>query len=190
MEKKDITGIVLAGGKSSRMGTDKSLIMLHNKPLIQYAIDIIKHLCQNIVISANTNKYEFTGCEVWPDEFPVQAPIIGIYSCLKRSPTNLNIVLSCDMPMITTSLFSYLLVYAKDYDIVVPVHENYLEPLCGIYQRSALPIMEKFIRSKNFALHEFIENTNHLSLKIPDNKFPASIFMNVNTLDDFNRLTV
>ncbi|MCX6240076.1 MAG: molybdenum cofactor guanylyltransferase, partial [Bacteroidia bacterium] len=80
MNTELITGIVLAGGLSRRMGTDKSMMMLNGKSLIEYSINALKPLCHNVVISSNNFNYDFTGCEVWPDELPDQAPIVGIYS--------------------------------------------------------------------------------------------------------------
>ena len=85
-----VTGFVLAGGLSSRMGEDKSLMLFRGKPLIMYAIEALSPLCEKVIISSNLLVYDFTGCEVWPDELPVQAPINGLYSCLKRSETDWN----------------------------------------------------------------------------------------------------
>jgi molybdopterin-guanine dinucleotide biosynthesis protein A len=102
MTTSKITGIVLAGGRSSRMGEDKSLMKLNGKALVEYSINALRPLCDKVIISSNIAAYDFTGCEVWPDELPDQAPIIGIYSCLKRSETELNVILSCDIPLMST----------------------------------------------------------------------------------------
>jgi molybdenum cofactor guanylyltransferase len=188
MKTTGITGIVMAGGRSSRMGTDKSLMLLRGKSLVQYAIDAIKPLCAQVVISANKNAYDFTGCEVWPDIYPIQAPMIGLYSCLKRSTTDVNIVVSCDMPLLQTSLFEHLLSELGSNDIVVPEHDNHMEPLCGIYRSSVASSLKAFIEAQNYKLHEFISASSHLSLSINPSHFSPYIFMNVNTLTEFNQL--
>ena len=190
MEKLDITGIVLAGGKSSRMGTDKSLMILNGKTLIQQAIDILHPLCGKVVISSNDNKFDFTGCEVWPDEYPIQAPLIGIYSCLKRSSTDINLVLSCDMPNVNVELLSFMLNNLNSYETVVPEHNNLLEPLCGIYRKSVLPVLEDTIKNSNYKLMELLKKTSALYLEIkPEHTFyTKDLFVNINTKEDFNKL--
>jgi len=73
------TGIVLAGGKSSRVKGNKSLLEYKGKPLIQHAVDVLGQVCDKVVISSNQNEYDFTGGEVWPDKMTIRAPIVGIY---------------------------------------------------------------------------------------------------------------
>lgn len=187
MEKHGITGIVLAGGKSSRMGTDKSLMLLQGKPIISHVIEAIKPLCDQVVISSNKSVYDFTGCEVWPDLYLIQAPMIGIYSCLKRSTTDLNIIVSCDVPFVETTLFTYLLQNMEGSDIIVPVHDNYMEPLCAIYKKKIVPALQQFIDQQNYRLFEFVESTSHKCLEISTSNFPPRIFMNINTLDEFDQ---
>lgn len=191
MNIESITGIVLAGGRSRRMGTDKSMIKLKDKPLIEYAIDALKPLCSKVVISSNSNIYDFTGCEVWADELSVRAPIVGIYSCLKRSGTEVNILLSCDMPLVSYAMLEYLLGNSASYDITVPVHDgNFIEPLCGIYKKSSLKILKEFIDMGNFKLNECIKAaSNHLvsvGKQLPF--YSPMLFSNINTPDDYKKL--
>lgn len=191
MNTELITGIVLAGGRSRRMGTDKSLMMLNGKSMIEYSIDALKPLCHKIVISSNNFSYDFTGCEVWPDELPDQAPIVGIYSCLKRSKTDINIILSCDMPLMSTSVLEFLLSNSSNHDINVPMHgDGFIEPLCGIYKKSSMEILKEFIDNGNFRLNECIRATSHHLISI-ESEFPIlseNMFLNINTPDDFNDL--
>ncbi|HEX2934748.1 MAG TPA: molybdenum cofactor guanylyltransferase [Bacteroidales bacterium] len=186
MEKLGVTGIVLAGGRSSRMGTDKSLMLLHGKPIISHVIEAIKPLCDQVVISSNKSVYDFTGCDVWPDLYPIQAPMIGIYSCLKRSTTDLNIVVSCDIPFVETALFTNLLQNMEGSDIIVPVHDNYVEPLCAIYKKKVVPALQQFIDQQNYRLFEFVEHMPHRRLEINPSTFSKRIFLNINTMDDFD----
>lgn len=191
MNTEQITGIVLAGGRSRRMGTDKSMMLLNGKSLIEYSIAALKPLCNNVVISSNNFIYDFTGCEVWPDELPDQAPMVGIYSCLKRSTTENNIFLSCDMPMMSTSMLEYLLVNSANHDITVPVHGNDLiEPLCGIYKQSSMGVLKEFIDKGNLRLTECIRATSH-RLVVVDSQLPFfsdNLFLNINTPEDYDKL--
>jgi molybdenum cofactor guanylyltransferase len=187
-----ITGIVLAGGKSSRMGSDKSKMILNSKTLIEYSIEALKPLCETVVISSNNYSYDYTGCEVWPDELPDGSPMVGIYSCLKRSQTEYNIILSCDIPLISTSLLDYLLSNSKDSDITVPIHgNNLIEPLCGIYKKSCLDVLKGFIDRVNYRLNECIRSTSHRLVKIDQTtNFSEKLFTNINTPDDFHKLLI
>ena len=189
--KIKVTGIVLAGGRSRRMGEDKSLMKLNGKSLVEYSIDALKHLCDKVIVSSNNPHYEFTGCEVWPDELPDQAPIIGIYSSLKRSETETNIFLSCDIPLMSTSMIGYLLAKSENHDITVPIHDNgQIEPLCGIYKKSSAGILKEFIDRGNYRLSECLSSASAhfvpVDFQIPCNT--PNLFLNINTPDDFGFL--
>jgi molybdopterin-guanine dinucleotide biosynthesis protein A len=190
MAEPKITGIVLAGGKSSRMGSDKSKMVLNGKTLIEYSIEALRPLCETVVISSNNSIYDYTGCEVWADELPDGSPMIGIYSCLKRSLTETNIILSCDMPLINKLLLEYLLSSSKDFDITVPIHgNNLIEPLCGIYKKSCIDVLKGFIDNGNYRLNEFIRSASHLLVNVGQSTdFPESLFSNINTPDDFRKI--
>ena len=191
MNIESITGIVLAGGRSSRMGTDKSMMKLNDKPLIEYAIDALKPLCSKVIISLNSFMYDFTGCEVWVDELPDRAPIIGIYSCLRRSETDINILLSCDMPLMSSAMLEYLLSCSINHDITVPVHEgNFIEPLCGIYKKSSVEILKQFIDKSNFRLNECIKAASGHLVRVGTTLpfYSPNLFSNINTPDDYTKL--
>jgi len=191
MNIKSVTGIVLAGGLSRRMGTDKSMISLNGRPMIEHAIEAIKPLCGQVVISSNQCTYDFTGCEVWEDELPERAPIIGIYSCLKRSQTEVNILLSCDMPLMSTQMLQYLLEKSANSDITVPVHgDHFIEPLCGIYKKSSLCILKEYIDKGNYRLNECIRSASAQLVKV-DEKLPfysVDLFSNINTPEDYHKI--
>jgi len=192
MNTKPITGIVLAGGRSSRMGSDKSLMVLNGKTLVEYAIDTLKPLCNKVVISSNNFIYDFTGCEVWPDEFTERAPMIGIYSCLKRSETEINIILSCDMPLMSTKMLEHLLENSANHEITVPVHGNhFIEPLCGIYKKSSGEILKEFIEKGNFRLNECIQAGSHRLVQTDSNLsfYTPGLFVNMNSLEDFRSIS-
>jgi molybdopterin-guanine dinucleotide biosynthesis protein A len=191
MEHQNITGIVLAGGKSSRMGTDKSLLLWRGKTFVEHAIDALKPLCGKVVISSNKSIYDFTGCETWPDELPMQAPMVGIYSCLKRSQTETNIFLSCDMPHVTTDLLRYLTEHSENNNVLVAVHdENKIEPLCGIYKRNVIEEMEKSIKNNNLSLYKYIHSYSSPYVIIDEKLsfYNDNLFANINTLEDFKNL--
>ena len=187
MNTDSVTGIVLAGGRSRRMGTDKSVLKVNNKTLIEYSIDALRPLCSKVVIISNNRVYDYTGCEVWPDEIAGQAPMIGLWSALKRSVTEFNLVLSCDMPLINTGVLACLLANSEKHDITLPVHDNGLiEPLCGVYKQGAAAVLEKFIAGHNFRLIDCIRASSYQLIPIgPESMFfSPHLFLNINSSDD------
>jgi molybdenum cofactor guanylyltransferase len=191
MNTKSITGIVLAGGRSSRMGSDKSMLRMKGKTLTEYAIDALKPLCSKVIISSNNFIYDFTGCEVWPDELTDRASMIGIYSCLKRSETDINIILSCDMPLMSSEMLEYLLENSANHAITVPVHgDHFIEPLCGIYNKTSVEILKKFIDKGNFRLNQCIlaGSGNLVSVGPELPFFSPTLFSNINTPEDIRNL--
>jgi len=192
MIPREITGFVLAGGLSSRMGEDKSLLLFKGKPLVMYAIDALKPICDQVIISSNHQVYEFTGCQVWPDELPVQAPINGLYSCLKRSKTDWNIILTCDMPYAGSPMFSYLLKQATGNDAVIPVHgQGLAEPLCGLYNRSALCVLEHQIQLEQYGILKLLRSIrcNYVNIGPEQEFYSRDMFSNLNSPADLEMLS-
>jgi molybdopterin-guanine dinucleotide biosynthesis protein A len=193
MKRTDITGIVLAGGESSRMQKDKALMDYHGIPLIMHAVNILHPFCNRVVISANKPGYEFTGCEVWPDEPVVHAPMGGIYSCLKRSLHPWNAVLSCDMPLVDPRLFDHLFSSASDCDVIIPLHHaGSLEPLCGLYNQRLLPLMEAKMGIRQYSLQRLIMEAKHTLIEIGPGLlfYKDNMFANMNLPEDFGLLPI
>ncbi len=183
-----ITGIVLAGGKSSRMGQDKGLCLFRDKSLVTYAIDVLKPLCGRLLISSNNlDAYEGFGYEVFRDEIHGIGPMGGLMTCLRQSKTEHNLVLSCDTPFVNTKLFEYLL---GQLDVVqkaiVPVHGNgFLEPLAAYYGRNSLTDIEASIANKEYKLMRFLKNIGAKRLAVENQNFyTKTMFDNLNSPDD------
>jgi molybdopterin-guanine dinucleotide biosynthesis protein A len=181
----DITGIILAGGKSNRMGKDKGLCSFNGKPLVEYAINSLKPLCHNIIISANNNldKYSKYGIQVVPDDIKNIGPMGGIYSCLKVSTTQHNIVLSCDTPFINTNLLKYLLKNVYNEQVVAAAHHKFLiEPLSAYYATNVLSDINKAIMLKDFKLINLFKKVRFKSVNINELQsfYNNNLFLNIN----------
>ena len=188
-QKSEITGIVLSGGKSRRMGKEKGLCHFRGKALISYAIDTLKPLCSRLIISANNkpNEYQLYGFQVISDEIPETGPIGGLYSCLKQSQSVINLVISCDTPFVTTEVYQELLNYIGEYQAVVPVQEDgFLEPITAIYQRSCLPVILQQIEKGEYKMMDLLARLNtkfvHFDTNMSDSK--PSLFHNLNSPED------
>ena len=187
MDSQQVTGIVLAGGNSSRMGFDKGLADFRGKKLIQYSIDILKGICSKIIISTNSTSYDQLGCLVQGDIFPGAGPMGGIYSSLLQSETDHNLVLSCDTPFVTHALMVQILESAVGYQVVLPSSKpGFIEPLIGYYHKNNTTAMLGFINRGNVKLIDYIETTFYRV--IPVHRDPDQ-FININTPEDLRNLT-
>ncbi len=182
-----ITGIILAGGKSSRMGQDKGLIKLKGKRLIDIAIDHLQPFCHEIIISSASDNYKHLGFRTIPDEISGIGPMGGIYSSLKASLADMNFVLSFDMPLVSEDIIRFILNKIADSQITVPWEgAEFYQPLCGYYNKSVLNSMEKLISQENYKLIELFRKIRFNPLRI-DNKLPfykPYLFLNVNRPED------
>jgi molybdenum cofactor guanylyltransferase len=143
------TGIILAGGQSSRMGKEKGLIEWKGKTLIEYAIAVLSPICENILISANNDHFDSLGYPVIEDLIPGCGPMGGIFSALTRSETRNNLVIPSDTPFVTQEVYQYLMSHEGSFDVIVPVdHDSFYQPLCAVYSRSVLPAMEMQINER------------------------------------------
>ncbi len=180
-----ITGIILSGGQSTRMGTDKALIQINGKTLLEKVIHICQPLCSQILISSNNKAHEEFGYKIIPDEIKNCGPLGGIYSCLKQSETEWNFVISVDAAFVEPEFVSNLISEIGNYDAIAPVHNDGKEPLIALYQKKGLTEMKKMLDSRNYKMYNLL---NSINTKFVDSqhwieRFPK-IFHNLNNPDD------
>ena len=183
----NLTAIILAGGQSLRMGSDKALMPYHGKPLIQYSIDLALCFTKNIIISANQDELRSLRFPVIPDIYHVKAPLAGIHAGLKFSRTNWNLVLTCDMPNVSTHLINLLISkLEKETQLVLPGHNGYIEPLCGFYHRNLIPVIESNFQENKLSPLDLLSVKSHKIVQmeglLDENIF--SVFKNVNFGND------
>lgn len=177
------TGIILAGGKSLRMGQDKGLMILNNKPLITYAIEALEPLVTEILIVANSSDYDQFGYRIVNDLIPESGPLGGLVTGLTHSKSALNVVLSCDTPFISSDLLSFLISKAEDYEAIVPLYEGYVQPLVGIYDKVCLPQLRAMMDSGQLKMRRAVEQLNSREVVIDDSLgfYSERLFKNINT---------
>lgn len=151
-----ITGIILSGGMSRRMGTDKAFVRIEGKPMIQHVIDHVEPLCDQILISANQKRYESLGFPVVYDVILDSGPAGGIVSCLSESSNEKNLVISCDLPFASTEFLKELLALSENYEITVPEIGPVLQPLCGIYERRICKKMTYILQNGERAMRNVL----------------------------------
>ncbi len=185
-----ITGIVLSGGKSSRMGREKGLCTLRGKPLIEYAVEVLIEVCDDVIISANDNSYDYLGLPVVKDAVPGVGPIGGISSAIHYSETNDNFILSCDMPFVSGELIRYILSGKPGYQAVVPVNDGFPEPLCAYYRKDIVEVFDRSIENGIYKIRRAIKSGDVAYIDIDrrngfDNRL---LFSNINTEKELMRI--
>ena len=187
MDRSELTGIILAGGRSRRMGSDKGLVEFRGKPLIQYGIDLLSQFTDRILISSGNSDYLDFGCETVPDEISGQGPAAGLAASLKYSTTPWNLVIACDLPFLNQELILSLLTEAENSMGVIPIHDGVYEPLAALYHKDLSPVFEASVYSGNLSLHKILGTckVNYLDASPLIKKYPQ-LFTNFNSLKEIN----
>ena len=151
-----MTAVILAGGKSSRMGSNKAFLKLKGKTFIERQIDLLREMFDEIFISANTpSEYEYLKLPVFKDIYPEKGPLCGIYTSLVNSGSTSTFMLACDMPFVESGLIKHLKGFTKEYDVVVPKSERGLEPLHAFYSKNCIDPIKKELDSNNLRIISF-----------------------------------
>lgn len=138
-EKRNITGIILTGGKSTRMGTDKGLVLFNEKPFVEHIIEALKPLADEIILVGNNKEYDSFNLKRVDDLIENAGPLAGLYTGLKHSKTEANLVLSCDVPLISSAVLKQLIaVNEEGFDMVQVQSQDKTMPLIALYKKHCL----------------------------------------------------
>lgn len=185
---REATGIILAGGKNSRMGQNKAFLSVKKEQkMIEFTVELFNSIFQEVIIVSNEPElYHYLGVEVISDIIPQRGPLSGIHAGLTKAKHKYSFIVPCDMPFLEHGLIRLLLDEAPGYDVVVPQIENYLEPLHAVYNKSCLGQIEKCLAEnirKVYAFYPWVKvnfvGENKLN-KVAVNNLDK-VFLNVNT---------
>ncbi|MFB0535814.1 MAG: molybdenum cofactor guanylyltransferase, partial [Anaerolineae bacterium] len=125
-----VSGIVLAGGQSSRLGMDKSFVNVNGQSLIEQIVAKLVRLSDDVIIVANSpEKYHHLEVRVVGDIYPGKGALGGIYSGLRAAANTHSLVVACDMPFLDLNLLRYMILLARGHDVVIPRVGGFPEPL-------------------------------------------------------------
>lgn len=188
IEEKNITGIVLAGGKSSRMGSDKGLLKIDDTTFIERIIEAMKPLVNQIIIVSNNPEYDQFGYTRIEDDIKDSGPLAGLYSGLKHSNSEFNLILSCDIPLIKTEMLKMLVEADYKNNEVTQIECNgKTMPLIAIYQKKCmhkcLELLQQGERRLRIAVIQMKTNTILI-----DTEFDVFV-QNINTKEDLKTIS-
>jgi len=176
-----------AGGVSQRMGADKALMAFVDGTLLEWVRDRVASAFDHVFIVANEPaKFRHLGLPVVTDALSVRGSAVGIYTAVLASPTDRVLCLACDMPFVTPDLLRRLVEGSAGYDVYVPRHGPYYQPLCAVYAKSSADAFEQFLAEGGRRIYSVYEQVNTGYLEVGDGRFgdPDALFMNVNTPAD------
>ena len=183
--------IILAGGLSKRMGADKGLLHFRGKPLVEHILQITSPISNSTLIIANNEAYKQFGVPVYKDIIKEKGPIGGIHTGLSCSNAKMNLVLACDMPMLNSDFLRGLIdMITDESQLIVPKHDDKIEPLCAIYHQSLLPALEKAAKSSDLSLHGFIssQDVKFHEIDKKSSYYSPYLFSNANNLAELQTL--
>ena len=190
---KDCAVIIVAGGKSQRMGTDKRMLLLGGRKLLEIALEKAKELSDEIIMVLSHPIEVSYKVKIVFDKLSGHGPLIGLYSGLLETRKKKALLLSCDMPLVTVEFLRTLMNQVQGYDVTIPKHQGVVEPLCAVYSKNVIPVIEEQLQEGSFSLHALLKNPK-LRIKIVkvENKFNEDdtdlLFFNVNTPEEYSFL--
>ncbi|NRD77242.1 molybdenum cofactor guanylyltransferase [Bacillus sp. BRMEA1] len=155
------SAIILAGGKSNRMGTNKALLKINNKPSIERIRDRLRPYFHEMVLVTNDpQEYKFLGLKMTADQHPGMGPLAGLYAGLTASECDMNLLTACDMPFVSGELASVLVSLCGSHDAVVPVIDGNEHPLFAVYHKRILEKTAKRLEEEKLSMKNLLSQLN------------------------------
>lgn len=189
---ENITGVVLAGGLSSRYGKDKAFLMINGVPLIERTVEKMKKVFHEVILISNEKKrLSYLGLPVFEDIKKGLGPLGGIHTGLLRMSNETGFFVACDMPFISEELICYMVSKKDNYAALVPAVGNEIEPLHAIYSKSCLRAVENLISADTYQVRLFYDYIHIKYINEDEIKrftSPEQVFLNINTPDEYSRI--
>ena len=187
----NITGVILAGGKSSRFGSNKAFAQVSGIPLIRNICSQLSGILRNIVVIANSPEdYSFIGLPVIQDRVPRKGPISGIYTSLETTCTPWIFVVPCDLPFFSYKLCIALAQYSKGADAVCFQHNNLIEPLPALLHIDVMNQARLLFERGDYSLNSLLNMsiTTIMPIEHCMNSIDPKMLTNCNTIEDYRKL--
>jgi len=189
-----MTSIILAGGKSLRLGQNKALQVIEGKSFIQHVVDRLAIISTEIIIA--TAHGEEIPCssavriKTVADIYPGKGPLVGIYSGLIASSDLRAIVVGCDTPFLSVGLLEYMTQISSIFDVVVPRMKEKVEPLCAVYSKSCIAPMQRLLEQNELRIYKLFSMVKAKYVEEDEiNRFDPEhlTFFNINSQADLYR---
>jgi molybdopterin-guanine dinucleotide biosynthesis protein A len=190
----EICIVILAGGRSRRMGFNKALIRINGRPLIGILADRVRTLSDRILISSNDpDNYGFLNLPVVPDLFSGHGPLAGLHAAMLRQAGPVYILLACDLPNLPVSLLENMIRLSEGFDAAIPrTKDGLAHPLCAVYRRSCLPFIQRALeKGENKFIETFLDDALSVRWISPEEgRYEETDLANINTPEDLRALGI
>lgn len=183
-----IDGLILAGGKSSRMnGNYKGNLIYNNETFVEKIISELGMMTKQIWISYGEEMHDsYEGCRIVQDEYPGCGPLSGLHAGLKKCDSEFVLVAACDMPFLKIELYQYLFRFLEvQYDGVVPIVEGKMHPLVAIYRTNIAVSLEEELKKKHFKMQKVCRQLNLRYVDVSDSESYRQMLTNINTVEEY-----
>jgi len=181
--KYNIPLILFAGGKSSRMGQDKALLPFGEyKTLSEFQHRRLSKLFKKVYISAKTNKFDFEA-NIIEDKHKESSPLVGIISIFETLKVDKVFILSVDAPFVTKEVIDKLIHSNNRFDVVVAKSKSGVQPLCGVYKRSILPVAQAHLKEGNHRLQSLLKKVDTQFVPFTED----ALFINLNHPHEYEK---
>lgn len=188
-----MTGVILAGGKNSRIGTNKAFLVVNGSRIIDRTVGIFKDIFEEVIIVSNDPlAYLDQNVTIVTDIVPDKGALGGIYTGLFFASQSRAFVCACDMPFIAKKFIEYMISQAGSYDIVTPDAGDGWQPMHAIYDKKILPEMKSMLDQDKLKISGLYKSGRTLTIRgdIMDTFDPENkMFLNVNTFEDLQTIT-
>lgn len=179
-----MNALILAGGKSTRMGTDKSLLVYHDKPQREFLFELLQKFCDRVYTSCRIDQDIEEKWNPLPDQYEISGPMNGILTAFHHTPDTAWLIVAVDMPYVNADSVQFL-INNRDSSKVATCFFNkerqHPEPLFTLWESSAYPLLADFTRKGKVSPKEFLTTHGVHVIHPPDER----ILLNVNTPEDF-----
>ncbi|HEY2991342.1 MAG TPA: molybdenum cofactor guanylyltransferase [Methylomirabilota bacterium] len=187
-----MTGVIQAGGKSTRMGGEpKALLELGGRRIIERVLDAVRPVVDDVLIVTNTpDLYGFLGVPMVPDVYPDHGSLGGIFSGLAAAGGEAAFTVACDMPFLHPDVARLVVGRAGEGDVVIPRVGEQLETMHALYAKACLPHIEARLKAGRLKIVGFFDDVRVVEIPETDvarHRAPDVVFMNVNTPDELAR---
>ncbi len=177
---------ILAGGKSSRMGKNKALLKFENSTVIERTIKELRVYPEILISAAVRGEYERFGLPVVYDENSDTGPIEGIRRVLTEAENEYVFICAADMPFVKKELVDFIAQFiCSDYDCYVITDEEHMQPLCAVYSKAVLPVIDSLIAQGKYRLREIFRACPTKYIPLEYSRFEKKVVKNINTKEEY-----